>query len=151
MNTSQPSSVMPMLCSNCAESERSRVTAVQPSSSNFDVRAAKVDHRLDGEDHTRPERGAGAWAAGVDDLGTVVEQAADAVTAEVADDAVAPLLGVDLDGVGDVAEMIARARLLEPEHQAFVGDLDQLAGLRSARRRRNTCGWCRRASRRRSA
>src|SRR3546814_10907854 len=32
---SQPVSVMPMLCSNCAESERSRVTAVQPSLSIF--------------------------------------------------------------------------------------------------------------------
>ena len=33
-----------------------------------------------------------------------------------------------LDGVGDVAEMIARPGLLEPEHQAFVGDVDQLPG-----------------------
>ena len=31
-----------------------------------------------------------------------------------------------LDGVGNVAEVIAGARLLEPEHQAFVGDVDQL-------------------------
>jgi len=32
---SQPSSVVPTMCSNCAERLRSRVTAVQPSSSTF--------------------------------------------------------------------------------------------------------------------
>src|SRR5437763_13178517 len=35
VNTSQPSVVTPTVCSNCAESERSRVTAVQPSDSTF--------------------------------------------------------------------------------------------------------------------
>ena len=32
-----------------------------------------------------------------------------------------------LDGVGDVAEVVAGLRLLETEHQAFVGHVDQLA------------------------
>ena len=120
---------MPIECSNWADSERSRVTAVQPSSSTFTSGSADVDHRLDGEEHAGLELGAGAGAAGVDDLGAVVEQAADAVAAEIADDAVAVRLGMALDGVGDVAEMVAGPRLLDAEHQAFVGDVDQLARL----------------------
>src|SRR5260221_2039359 len=92
------------------------------------VRPSKVDHRLDGEEHARLELGPGAGAAGVDDLGTVMENSADSVAAEVADDAVAAGLGMALDGVGNVAEMIAGLGLLEAEHQAFVGDVDQLPG-----------------------
>src|SRR5437763_1780208 len=34
-----------------------------------------------------------------------------------------------LDGVGDVAEMVAGLRLLDPEHQAFVSHIDQPARL----------------------
>src|SRR4051794_28848006 len=71
------------------------------------VRAADVDHRLDGEDHARLEFGAGAGTAGVDDLGAIVEDAADAVAAEIADDAVALAFRMALDRVGDVAEMVA--------------------------------------------
>src|SRR5207248_9381445 len=51
--------------------------------------AAEVDHRLDGGDHAGLELGPGARAAGVDDLGAVVEHAPDPVPAKVADDAVA--------------------------------------------------------------
>src|SRR5687768_3921624 len=71
----------------------------------FDRRLADIDHRLDGEEHAGPELGAGAGAAGMDDLGAVVEDAPQAVAAEIADDAVAIGLGVGLDGVADVAEM----------------------------------------------
>src|SRR5690242_8682833 len=90
------------------------------------VGAADVDHRLDGEDHSGLELWAGARAAGVDDLGAIVEQPADAVAAEVADDAVALAFGMALDGVGDVAEVVAGPGLLEAEHQAFVGHVDEL-------------------------
>src|SRR5688500_12951963 len=58
-----------------------------------------------------------------------MEQPAEAVPAKVADHAVAMLLGMALDCVGDVAEAIARPGLFEAEHQAFVGDIDQLPGL----------------------
>src|SRR3954470_8297533 len=81
------------------------------------VGAADVDHRLDGEDHAGLELGARAGAAGVDHFWAVVEQAADAVAAEIADDAVALTFGVALDGVGDIAEMVSGPRLLEAEHQ----------------------------------
>src|SRR4051794_29539049 len=91
------------------------------------VRAADVDHRLDGEDHARLELGAGAGTAGVDDLGAVVKDAADAVAAEIADDAIALAFGMALDRIGDVAEMVAGPGLFEAEHQAFVGHVDQLA------------------------
>ena len=113
MKISQPVSVIPIECSNWADSERSRVTAVQPSSSNFAVGAADVDHRLDGEEHAGLELGAGAGAAGVDHLRAVVEQPAEAVAAEIADDAVAVRLGMALDGVADVAELVAGPGLLE--------------------------------------
>ena len=49
----------------------------------------------------------------MNDLGTVVEQAPDAVAAEVADDAVAVTFGMALDRMADVAEVIARLRLLD--------------------------------------
>ena len=37
-------------------------------------------------------------------------------------------LPMPLDRIGDVAKMIAGFRLLEPKDQAFVGDVDELAG-----------------------
>ena len=49
--------------------------------------------------------------------------------AKIADDGVAAGLGMALDGVGDVAEAVAGLRLLEAEHEALVGDVDQLARL----------------------
>ena len=47
-----PVSVTPSACSNCADSERSRVTAVHRRRAPSRA-APKVDHRLDGEDHAR--------------------------------------------------------------------------------------------------
>ena len=86
-----------------------------------------INHRLDGEEHARLELGAGARAPGMDDLGAVMEQPADPMTAEVANDAVALRFRMVLNGVGDVSKVVARLGLLDPEHQAFVGDVDQLA------------------------
>jgi hypothetical protein len=89
------------------------------------VRAADVDHRLDGEEHSRLEFGTGAGPAGVNDLRAVVKQAPEPMAAEVANDAVAMLFRMALDGVGDIAHSVSGLRLLYPEHQAFVGDIDQ--------------------------
>jgi hypothetical protein len=58
-----------------------------------------------------------------------MEQTPDAMAAEIAHDAVAVRLGVALDRIGDVAKVVAGLRLLDAEHQAFVGDIDQLARL----------------------
>ena len=71
---SWPVSVTPTECSNCAESERSRVTAVQPSERIFTCGAAEIDHRLDGEDHAGLEHDPVAGRAVVEDVGHVVEQ-----------------------------------------------------------------------------
>ena len=65
----------------------------------------------------------------MDHFGAIVEQAAEAVAAEIADDAVTVLFGMALDRMGDIAEAIAGLGLLEAEHQAFIGDIDQLPGL----------------------
>src|SRR3546814_14259554 len=65
----------------------------------------------------------------MDDLRSVVEIPADAVAAEIADNAIAMALRVSLDGVRDVAQLVAGPRLLEAEHQRFVGDLDELLRL----------------------
>ena len=51
--------------------------------------------------------GAGAGAAGMDDLGRVVEDPAEAVAAEIADHRITLRLGMALDGVADVAEPVA--------------------------------------------
>ena len=44
---------------------------------------------------------------------------------ERADDAVAVGLGVPLNGVADIAEVVADLHLLDPEHQALLGDAHQ--------------------------
>ena len=90
---------------------------------------ADVDHRLDGEEHAGAKLRAGARAAGVDDFGAVVEQPAEAVAAKIADDAVAIGLGMALDGVGNVAQAVAGPGLLDPQHQAFIGHVDQFPRL----------------------
>ena len=148
MKISQPSSVIPIECSNCADRLRSRVTAVQPSSSNLHRRLADIDHRLDGEEHAGPQLRAGAGPADMDHLGRGMEIAAEAVAAEIADHAVAVALGKALDGMADVAEMVARLRLGDAAHHRFIGHLDQPPRLHRHVADQDTCGWCRRASRR---
>ncbi len=93
------------------------------------VGPADVDHRLDGEEHAGPELRPGPRPAGVDDLRRIVEDPAHAVAAEIAHHGVTVPLGMALDRMGDIAEPVARLRLLQPEHQAFVGHLDELGRL----------------------
>src|SRR5579864_2955390 len=94
---------------------------------NLHVGAADVDHRLDGEDHSGLELGAGAGTSSMHHLGAVVEQASDAVTAKVTNDTVPVRLGMALNRVCDIAQMIAGLRLLDAECQTFIGDVDKLA------------------------
>jgi hypothetical protein len=61
----------------------------------------------------------------VQDIGGVVIDAADAMADEIPDHAIAVPFGMPLDRVADIAQPIARLGLLDPEHQAFVGDVDQ--------------------------
>src|SRR3546814_19117221 len=80
---------------------------------------------LDREEHAGFQFGAGAGAPGVDDLGRVVEHLPDAMAAEIAHHRIAMPLGMGLDRVRDVAHGVAGLRLLDAQHQAFIGDLDQ--------------------------
>src|SRR5690606_27795129 len=91
------------------------------------VRLAQVHHRLDREEHALLQGRPLAAAAIVQDVGAVVEDAADAVAAEVADDRHA--IGLDhlLDGVADVAEGGARLDDRQTGLEGIVGDVDQLA------------------------
>ncbi len=64
----------------------------------------------------------------MDDFGRIVEQAADTVAAEIADDAVAMLFGKALDRMRNVTKRVACARLINPAHHRFVSDFDQPLG-----------------------
>ena len=126
---SHPVSVTPTECSNCAESERSLVTAVQSSSRIFVSGPAEVDHRLDGEEHPRLQHRPRPPAAVVQHVRRGVEHPAEAVAAEVADHRAAVRLGEALDRRADVAEGVARPHLGDALHQRVVGDVDQPLGL----------------------
>ena len=69
-----------------------------------DRRAAGVDHRLDGEDHSGLQQEAGPGPPVVHDLRLLVELPADPVAAEFADDREMVALGELLDRVADVAQ-----------------------------------------------
>jgi hypothetical protein len=86
---------------------------------------AHVDHGFDGEDHAIHNLLVVALAAVVGNLGRLVHVAAEPVADKFADDAVAVVLGVGLDGVGDVADGVAGDGLLHPQVEAFAGDAEQ--------------------------
>ena len=96
---------------------------------DFRLRAAKVDHRLDREEHPLFQHRALAGAAVMQDVRRGVEHPAQAVAAEIAHHRLAVRFGVRLDRVADITEGGAGADRLDPLHQAAVGDLDQVAGL----------------------
>ncbi len=63
------------------------------------------------------------------DVRIVVEDAADAVAAEVAHHRCALRFGIGLDGRGDVAEGVAWLHLSQAAFDAFISDVDQAASL----------------------
>src|SRR5262249_53996578 len=85
-------------------------------------------HRLDGEEHAGTQHDALARPADVHDVRLVMEQAADAVAAEVAH--YAHVLGFDigLDGGADIAGGRTRVDHGNAAHHRFVGHLDQALG-----------------------
>jgi hypothetical protein len=111
VSTRQPSSVTATVCSYCADSLRSAVTAVPQ---DLHVGHALVDHRLDREGQARRQADATARLAEVGDLRLLVELPADAVADEVSDHRVAERLDVGLDRVTDVAEARARSHCGDP-------------------------------------
>ncbi len=100
MSTSAPSSTTKMVCSAWAEGAPSAVTTRQ----HAHLGAAGVHHGLDGEAHAHLEAGASASYAHVRDVRVLVHLAADAVAAEVGDDAAAGGAGDLDDGGADVAD-----------------------------------------------
>ena len=86
---------------------------------------AGVDHGFDGEAHARLQHDAVAGVAVVQDLGILVELAADAVAAVLPHHRVVLRLHVALDGVADIAQMGAGAHLTDAEPQRFQGDAHQ--------------------------
>src|SRR5476649_629090 len=92
------------------------------------MRAADIDHRLHGEEHDGLEHDAFARAPDVDDIGLVVEQAAEAVTAEVAHHAHVLGFHVALDRGADVAGGGAGADGGDAAHHGLVRHLDQAFG-----------------------
>src|SRR5215472_6464251 len=86
---------------------------------------AEIDHRLDREQHAGPKYHALAVATDMDDVGLVMEQAAQPMTAEIADHA--HMLGFDegLDGGPDVACGAAGPDRRNSAHHSLVGDVDE--------------------------
>ena len=57
----------------------------------------------------------------------IMKQSSKSMSAKITDDTVTMPLGMPLDRVGYIAHMISRSCLLDPQHQALIGDLDQSA------------------------
>src|SRR5690606_28386913 len=92
------------------------------------LRAALVDHRLDGGGHAFLELDAGTGTAVVQHLGLLVEHRTYAVATVFADHREAVLLGVLLDHLANVAQARARADQLDALVHAFLNDLGQALG-----------------------
>ena len=92
-------------------------------------RAAGVDHRFDGEEHAGFQNDAAPRLADMHDVGRGVEILAQPVPAEIAYHGKTIALGVGLDSVADIAQRLAGPGLLNAQHQAFIGDINQLARL----------------------
>jgi len=81
--------------------------------------APHVDHRLDGDGHAGLELGLD-FAAIIGDVRLLMEGAPDAVTDELADDAVAVGDNEVFDGLGDVVDAIAGVGLLNADGESFL-------------------------------
>src|SRR5262245_47664588 len=92
------------------------------------MRPAEVDHRLDGEDHARPHLDALAAVAVVKDVGRVVEELADAVTAEVTHDGASFGFGIGLYRSADRAGPGAGPYGSNAAHKAFICHFEQPLG-----------------------
>src|SRR5262249_6190268 len=95
------------------------------------MRLAEIDHRLDGEQHAWLKREPFAGFSVMQDVGPVVEYAAEAMAAEIAHHAAALAFGVALDGSADIAGSGAGLDGGDAPHERVVGDLEQ--SLRRAR------------------
>ena len=128
VNISTPLSVTPTECSNWADSERSRVTAVQPSDSTFTCGRPRLIIGSTVKNMPGLSSDAFAGAADMHDVGLVVEQPAEAVAAEIAHHAHVLRFDEGLDRVADIAGGGARPDHGDAAHHRLIGDLDQPLG-----------------------
>ena len=129
MNTSQPSSVTPMVCSNWADSCRSAGDRGPAVRQHLYMRLAQIDHRLDREQHARLQHGAFAGLAIMQDVRAVVEHLPQPVAAEITHDGTALALGIGLDRFADVPGGMARFDRCNTAGEGFMSDLYQPFGL----------------------
>lgn len=54
-----------------------------------------------------------------------MEQATQPVPAKIAHHAVTVAFSMRLNGMANIAQRVARPRLFDAEHQAFIGDINQ--------------------------
>ena len=87
--------------------------------------ASHADHRLNGDGHTGLKDYTVTTTTVVADLGIFVHVATDAVSDELADNAVAGFLAIVLDGKADVAQAMSRHSLLYTDVQSLLGGLQQ--------------------------
>src|SRR5581483_4205619 len=99
------------------------------------VPIANVDHRLDGDTHALAQHRPAVHGAVVGDLRALVHGAADAMADVLTHDGVTQAFDVLLDRRADVADPIARPRLLDAAPERLFGNLDELL-----RRRRDLAG-----------
>src|SRR5690242_14031057 len=86
---------------------------------------AEIDHRLDGEQHAWLEREPFAGLAVMQNVGPVVEHAAEAMAAEITHHAAALAFGVCLDSGADISGSGAGLDGGYAPHERVVGDLEQ--------------------------
>ncbi len=90
------------------------------------LRSNLAKHRLDRQDHSRPQLQATAAAAVVVDLRILVHAPPDAVSDEVPDDMEPVLFGMLLNRGTDIAEVPAGSHLIDGQVETFAGRVDQL-------------------------
>ena len=86
------------------------------------------DHRLDGQHQTGAEQRPRSGCAVIGNLGLLVHFLPDPVTDQIADDPVPVLLGVGLDSIADIADVVALLHRRDAEHEALLGDAHQALG-----------------------
>src|ERR1700687_6135318 len=92
------------------------------------MRLTEIDHRLDGEEHAGLQRHAFAGPADMNDVGLVMEHAAQPVAAEIAHHAHALRLHKTLNGVPDVAGGGAGFYGGDAAHHRLIGHFHQPFG-----------------------
>src|SRR5690606_19559543 len=91
-----------------------------------DVGRAEVEHRLDGEDEAYLQRHSTPGLPVVGNLRLLVWLPADAVSHQVANDAVARFIRWRLNGRADITESVAGANLLDPEFEGGACDVEEV-------------------------